>query len=221
MPPRRGGAVDPVRYPLAMLNEPPPHRSATALLVEISSSTGAIPQLPAKTPIDAIGVFACAAIAAGSEILVHYGSRYNRSHYDNPDNLPLPDRHAVSPAQGGSRAAGGHDDALLWRAGGGGGGLLRGAVRRVRVKGEGEGRYEQEKHGGRPLPVRSQDDRLRRGAPRHGGARPVGQRDRDTLPRRRGARAGVPGDDHHAAESGRGAAAVAVDAGGVRPHVRA
>ena len=71
MPPRRGGAVDPVRYPLAMLNEPPPHRSATAS-GQISSSTGAIPQLPAKTPIDAIGVFV-RGHRGGGEILVHYG----------------------------------------------------------------------------------------------------------------------------------------------------
>ena len=56
-------------------------------------------------------------------------------------------------------------------------------------KGEGEGRTNK-KSMVAVLSVRSQDDRLRRGAPRHGGARPVGQRDGDRSLWGRGARAG-------------------------------
>jgi len=87
---RRGGAlrVDPLKYPLAMLNEPPRGGHANVIAVEIASAAGAVPHLPPRTKISAVGFYACDDVPAGQELYVHYGARYHRGHYPNPDNLP-------------------------------------------------------------------------------------------------------------------------------------
>lgn len=88
VPKKTKGRVDPTRYPLAMLNEPPPGTTANVTAVEFVTAQHVIPQLAPRTKIAAIGFFACRAVAAGEELFVHYGARYNRRHYENPHDLP-------------------------------------------------------------------------------------------------------------------------------------
>ena len=87
------GRIDATRYPLAMCNEPPPSTDANVCAVEFSKARGVIPQLPPNTDISALAFYTCRDVKGGEELFVHYGSRYDRSHYDlykktaNPLNL--------------------------------------------------------------------------------------------------------------------------------------
>ena len=87
-PRKTKGRVDPARYPLAMLNEPPPGTTANVTAVEFVTAQHVIPQLPPRTKIAAIGFFTCRFVAAGDELFVHYGAFYDRRKYENPHHLP-------------------------------------------------------------------------------------------------------------------------------------
>ena len=84
----RGSMPDPAKYPLAMANEPPRGTVANVTAVELTRARGVISQLPPNTQISAIGFFACRDIEAGEELFVHYGPRYNRNSYPNPEDIP-------------------------------------------------------------------------------------------------------------------------------------
>ena len=89
-PKEKKGIVDPLRYPLAMCNEPPPHQEANVFLKEFSSARHTIPSLPQNTQITAIGFYACKNVRAGSELFINYGPDYHgRRDYPNPNNISL------------------------------------------------------------------------------------------------------------------------------------
>ena len=79
--------VDPVRYPLAMCNEPRPGETANVTTIEFSSAKDVIATLKPKTKIAALGFYTCRDVQGGEELFVHYGKRYHRGHYANPDGL--------------------------------------------------------------------------------------------------------------------------------------
>lgn len=82
---RRG--VDAARYPLAMCNEPRPGETASVAVVEFSTARDVITSLPPSTKIAALGFFTCRDVRGGEELSVHYGTRYHRGHYANPDDV--------------------------------------------------------------------------------------------------------------------------------------
>ena len=86
-PPKKKGGVDPVKYPLAMINEPPTGTDANAFIVDFSKAKDVIPSLPKGQDIAAIGFYTCRAIKGGEELFVNYGTDYYRGKYPNPHNL--------------------------------------------------------------------------------------------------------------------------------------
>lgn len=81
---KSSGAVDPLRHPLAMCNEPPVGTRANVCAVEMTRAKDTLPGLPAKTRISALAFFTCRPVAGGQELFVHYGPQYHRGHYTPP-----------------------------------------------------------------------------------------------------------------------------------------
>ena len=73
--------VDPRRYPLAMMNEPPRGQTANVSIVEWSKAGEAVPGLPPTAKVLVAAVHTCRAVAAGEELYYHYGDAYDRAHY--------------------------------------------------------------------------------------------------------------------------------------------
>ena len=88
IPRMQRGKVSEILDPLAMTNEPSASGQANVYAHEFSSANGVLPHLPGRTQIAAIGFFTCADVPAGSELFVHYGDKYSRADYPNPDELP-------------------------------------------------------------------------------------------------------------------------------------
>ena len=86
-PKKTKGAVDPTRYPLAMLNEPPPNVQANVFAIEFSKADGVLPFLAKRQSIAALGFYTCRRVAGGEELYVNYGSKYFRGHYKNPEGV--------------------------------------------------------------------------------------------------------------------------------------
>lgn len=89
-PKRVQGRIDPMRYPLAMCNEPPVSTDANVSTVEFAKAKGVIPQLPPASHISALAFYTCRAVRGGEELFVHYGVRYDRSHYAFCDKVKDP-----------------------------------------------------------------------------------------------------------------------------------
>lgn len=77
------GYVDPFVYPVAMINEPPAKTPANAAILEWSQAGDALPfhAPPRKRPCRMLAVHATRPIAAGEEIYMNYGSKYDRRRY--------------------------------------------------------------------------------------------------------------------------------------------
>lgn len=74
--------IDPVWYPMAMVNEPPLGASANVCLLEWAKAGEVDPDWPKKTdPVQCLSFHATRTIRAGEEIFLHYGPEYDRSHY--------------------------------------------------------------------------------------------------------------------------------------------
>tara|TARA_B100001741_G_scaffold287251_1_gene264620 strand:+ start:354 stop:920 length:567 start_codon:yes stop_codon:yes gene_type:complete len=79
---RPDGSVDPVRFPLAMINEPPPTQSANAFFYEWPYMEDVHPSAARKRElVSAVAVHAARDIPANTEIYVNYGKHYSRKHY--------------------------------------------------------------------------------------------------------------------------------------------
>lgn len=83
-PVKNKGKVDPAKYPLAMINEPPPGTDANVFVVDFSKAKDVVPSLPGTQDISAIGFYTCRAIKGGEELFLNYGKRYYRGAYPNP-----------------------------------------------------------------------------------------------------------------------------------------
>lgn len=84
-PPRRKDrSVDPVRYPMAMINEPPPGTRANVASMEYTKAKNVIGHLKPSTKICAVAFHACRDIPAGKELFMNYGDMYDRSEYSTP-----------------------------------------------------------------------------------------------------------------------------------------
>lgn len=89
-PSKTKGYVDPMRYPLAMCNEPPNGTVANVCAVEFSKAKNVIPQLPSSASISALAFYTCRDVKGGEELFIHYGEAYHRGHYVNYDTVADP-----------------------------------------------------------------------------------------------------------------------------------
>lgn len=89
VPPEDGeGRVDPERFPMAMLNEPPSGAEANVAIFEWSTARDAVPGIPPKTKVVVAALHTCRPVQAGEELYLHYGDQYDRRHYGRePHNV--------------------------------------------------------------------------------------------------------------------------------------
>ena len=73
------GAVDLEAHPLAAVNEPPPGAAANAAFYELSVARHAVPHIPPRTDIAAVGLWAAADIPVDEEVFALYGGEYART----------------------------------------------------------------------------------------------------------------------------------------------
>ena len=88
IPHETDGIVSPLRYPMAMVNEPPPGTTANVCIIEWGKAGQAIPQLPPRDNVMVIAMHATRAIRAGEELYIHYGNGYDRRHYPKVNRQP-------------------------------------------------------------------------------------------------------------------------------------